>query len=100
MPIIIEWTYKDGTKEVERIPVQVWRKNEYKVVKTFIKDKEVASIKLDPMRETADINENNNTWPAMETPSKFTLFKGRGFGGGPRGGASGAANPMQKEIKN
>jgi len=100
MPIIIEWTYKDGTKEVERIPVQVWRKNEYKVVKTFIKDKEVASIKLDPMRETADINENNNTWPAMETPSKFTLFKGRGFGGGPRGGASGTANPMQKEIKN
>ncbi|MFN8290310.1 MAG: M1 family metallopeptidase [Chitinophagaceae bacterium] len=26
MPIIIEWTYKDGTKEVERIPAQVWRK--------------------------------------------------------------------------
>jgi len=99
MPIIIEWTYKDGTKEVERIPVQVWRKNEYKVVKTFIKDKEVASIKLDPMRETADINENNNTWPAFEAPSKFTLFKGRGFGG-PRGAATGAANPMQKEIKN
>ena len=25
MPIIIEWTYKDGTKEIERIPAQVWR---------------------------------------------------------------------------
>ena len=44
MPIIIEWTYKDGTKEIERIPAQVWRQNENKVVKTFIKNKEVASI--------------------------------------------------------
>ena len=56
MPIIVEWTYKDGTKEVDRIPAQVWRLNEKKVVKTFVKDKEVASIKLDPMRETADID--------------------------------------------
>ena len=100
MPIIIEWTYKDGTKEIERIPVQIWRKNENKVVKTFMKDKEVVSIKLDPLRETADINENNNTWPAVTVPSKFQLFKGNlgGGRGGPRGGAS-AGNPMQKEIK-
>jgi Peptidase family M1 domain len=97
MPIIIEWTFKDGTKEVDRIPVQVWRKNENKVVKTFLKDKEVESIKLDPMRETADINEKNNTWPVAETPGKFQLFKSR-TGNGPRG-AGGGNNPMQKEIK-
>ncbi len=97
MPIIIEWTYKDGSKEVERIPVQIWRKNENKVVKTFLKDKEVASIKLDPMRETADINESNNVWPAVETASKFQLFKTRGGRG--RGGATGSVNPMQREIK-
>jgi Peptidase family M1 domain len=98
MPIIIEWTYKDGTKEVDRIPVQVWRKNENKVIKTFLKDKEVASVKLDPLRETADINEGNNVWPlSSATPSKFQLFKARG-GGGPRG-AGGGGNPMQKEIK-
>ena len=97
MPIIIEWTFKDGTKEVERIPVQVWRKNENKVVKTFMKDKEVASVKLDPLRETADINEGNNSWPAIATSSKFQLFKGGG-GRGPRG-AGGGGNPMQKEIK-
>ena len=74
MPIIIEWTYKDGTKEIERIPAQVWRLNENKVVKTFIKNKEVASIKLDPLRETADIN-GNNSWNTMPEPSKFTIFK-------------------------
>jgi hypothetical protein len=95
MPIIIEWTYKDGTKEVEKIPVQVWRYNESKVVKTFIKDKEVASIKLDPYRETADINEANNSWNTMPAPSKFSIFKAR-QGGGPRSGAGQVNNPMQK----
>ncbi len=98
MPIIIEWTFKDGTKEVDRIPVQVWRKNENKVVKTFLKNKEVVSIKLDPMRETADINTDNNTWPTITSPSKFQLFKNGAGGRGPRG-AAGGGNPMQKEVK-
>ncbi len=97
MPIIIEWTFKDGSKEIDRIPVYVWRKNENKVVKTFMKDKEVASILLDPLRETADINTDNNSWPAVTTPSKFQLFKN---GGANRArGAAGGGNPMQKEIK-
>lgn len=97
MPIIVEWTFKDGTKETDRIAAQVWRKNENKVVKTFMKDKEVVSIQLDPMRETADINTDNNRWPSVATPSKFQLFKNSG-GRGPRG-AAGGNNPMQKEIK-
>ena len=96
MPIIIEWTFKDGTKEIERIPVQVWRRNENKVVKTFMKNKEVVSVLLDPLRETADINTGNNTWPAITTSSKFQLFKNAGSR--PRG-AAGNPNAMQKEIK-
>lgn len=75
MPIIIEWTYKDGSKEVDRIPAQVWRKNENRVIKTFMKDKEVASIQLDPMKETADIDEKNNGWNTMPAPSRFEVFK-------------------------
>ena len=97
MPIIIEWTYKDGTKEVERIAVQIWRKNENKVIKTFMKSKEVAFIKLDPLRETADINEGNNGWNITEAPSKFQLFKARAGAG--RGASTGGGNAMQKEIK-
>jgi Peptidase family M1 domain len=77
MPIIIEWTYKDGTKEIERIPAQVWRKNESHLTKIFVKDKEVASIKLDPNRETADIDESNNSWPVVQTESKFEIFKAK-----------------------
>lgn len=95
MPIIIEWTYKDGTKEVERIPAQVWRLNENKVVKTFVKDKEVASVKLDPYRETADINENNNSWNKIAEPSRFSVFK-QTQGGGRRAGGGQAGNPMQR----
>jgi hypothetical protein len=77
MPIIIEWTYTDGTKEIERIPAQVWRKNENHLTKLFIKDKEVKSIKLDPNRETADIDESNNSWPTVQTESKFQVFKAK-----------------------
>ena len=97
MPIIIEWTFKDGTKQIDRIPVQVWRKNENKVIKTFMKDKEVASIKLDPLRETADINEKNNLWNIDAEPSKFQLYKARA--GATRGASLGQGNPMQKEGK-
>ncbi|OYW17063.1 MAG: aminopeptidase, partial [Sphingobacteriales bacterium 12-47-4] len=71
MPLIIEWTYEDGTKEIDRIPAQIWRKNENKIVKAFVKDKKVKSVKLDPFRETADINEKNNSWGEIAAePSK------------------------------
>jgi hypothetical protein len=94
MPIILEWTYKDGTKEIERIPAQVWRKNEKKVIKTFVKDKEVASVKLDPYKETADIDESNNTYGNIKEPSKFKVFKQK-QGVIPAPGI----NPMQKAME-
>ena len=94
MPIILEWTYKDGTKEVERIPAQVWRKNENKVIKTFVKDKEVASVKLDPFNETADINTANNTYGDIKEPSKFKVFKQKQFAAPAPG-----INPMQKAAE-
>ncbi|MEO7923008.1 MAG: M1 family metallopeptidase [Chitinophagaceae bacterium] len=91
MPIIIEWNYKDGTKEIERIPAQVWRQNEKKVIKTFMKDKEVASVKLDPYRETADVDEANNVYGEIKPPSKFKLFKQKTYTTPAQG-----INPMQK----
>ena len=93
MPIILEWTYKDGTKEYEKIPAQIWRKNEKAVTKLFVKDKEVASVKLDPMRETADIDESNNTWPKEIVQTKFQVFKSNQQGGRNQPQPN---NPMQK----
>ncbi len=91
MPIIVEFAFADGTKETKRIPAQIWRKNENKVTKVFYTSKKAVSIKLDPMRETADIDETNNSWPNVSEPSKFTLFKSRNVGRGQSMGLS----PMQ-----
>jgi hypothetical protein len=98
MPVIVEFTFKDGSKMIDRIPAQIWRLNEIKTSKFYVHDKEVASIKLDPMRETADIDETNNTWGGSDSPSKFQLFKMRA-GGAPARGQSVGANPMQLEKK-
>ncbi|KQN34669.1 aminopeptidase [Pedobacter sp. Leaf41] len=75
MPIIVEFTYKDGSKEIDRIPAQIWRHNELKTSKFYVKDKEVASILVDPLRETADIDTSNNTWGGKAKESKFRAFK-------------------------
>ncbi|WP_316786196.1 M1 family metallopeptidase [Pedobacter frigiditerrae] len=98
MPIIVEFTFKDGTKMIDRIPAQIWRLNELKTSKFYVHDKEVVSIKLDPMRETADIDETNNNWGGSSTPSKFQMFKMRA-GGAPARGQSVGSNPMQMEKK-
>ena len=94
MPVIVEWTYKDGSKEVDRLPAGIWRLNEKQFSKVFVKDKEVASIRLDPMRETADIDETNQQWPVKEMPTRFQLFK-QGQGTGARGQSNGG-NSMQR----
>jgi hypothetical protein len=75
MPVIIEWTYKDGSKEMERIPAEVWRINESKISKVFVKEKEVTNIVLDPGQETADINSEDNVFPKVDKESKFDEFK-------------------------
>lgn len=93
MPVIIEWTFEDGTTEVDRIPAYIWRKNEERFTKAFMKDKKVVQIRLDPDRETADTDEDNNFWPRVNRATRFELFKRRG--GGARGQSSGS-NPMQR----
>jgi hypothetical protein len=75
MPVIIEWTYKDGTKEIERLPAEIWRINETRVTKVFMKEKEVVNIVIDPKNEIADISQDNNTFPKVTPPSKFDELK-------------------------
>ena len=74
-PVIIEWTYKDGTKELERIPAEIWRTNEQQVKKVFAKDKEVVNIVIDPNSETADINVTDNVFPKKAVETKFDQLK-------------------------
>lgn len=92
MPIILQWNFKDGSSEIDRINAYIWRKNEKNVVKAFIKDKEVESIVLDPYLETSDIDTKNNQWPIAGNTTRFELFKNKVT---VRGGNN-ANNPMQK----
>lgn len=75
MPVTIEWEYTDGTKEIDKLPAQIWRINEYTATKTFIKEKEVKKVNLDPNFEFADTDIKNNTFPKTATKSEFDSFK-------------------------
>lgn len=90
-PVILEFTYEDGTKERKDIPVEVWRFDDKTVTKVFVTSKKVSSIALDPQLETADVDVNNNYWPSQALPSRFEMFKERQ--------ATPQENLMQREKK-
>ena len=75
MPLIVEYSYADGTQERVTYPVQVWRKNDAAVRKVLASDKELVGIKIDPDAETADIDTSNNSWPKEEAATDFEKFK-------------------------
>ncbi len=75
MPIILKWTFEDGSEEIEKLPAEIWRMNEEKVTKVFVKDKKVTKIELDPNKETADVNIEDNIFPRVKIESKFDKFK-------------------------
>ena len=71
MPIVVEITYDDNTKENFKFPAQIWRKNNETAKRVFATEKEIKTIQIDPKQETADIDLANNTWPKAEVKSKF-----------------------------
>jgi len=98
MPLIVEFEYEDGEKEIRRIPAEVWLMSEPTVTKVFSTDRPAVRIVLDPMLETADCDVSNNSWPPRPEPTRFEIFKQNGSGYsryGPQGD-----NPMQRAIKN
>ncbi|MGJ8745897.1 M1 family metallopeptidase [Polaribacter sp.] len=76
MPIIVEFSYKDGTKERKTYPAQIWRLNDNEVTKVFSSDKEITKIEIDPDLETADVDTSNNSFP-KEVENKFEKFKSK-----------------------
>ena len=91
MPIIVEFEYVDGTKEVQHIPAEIWRMEPHlQVTKVFMTDKEVAQITLDPYLETADTDRTNNYYPPKQQISRFELFKQEQRRG---------ENPMQRDRR-
>ena len=76
MPIIVEFTYKDGTKSRKTYPAQIWRYNDTEITKVINSNKEISNITIDPDLETADVDTSNNNWPKKKD-SKFSKFKNK-----------------------
>ena len=89
MPLILEFSFTNDTREVIRIPAEIWRRHEQKVSKVFVFDKEVSSLRLDPFLETADTDLDNNSWPTKKQPSRYELFKKKNL----------RENPMQRDLR-
>ena len=75
MPVIIEFTFTDGSTKKEYIPAEIWKMGNKTAKKVFWFEKEVKSINLDPNLETADVDRSNNYWPAQVVPSRFELYQ-------------------------
>ena len=73
-PVVIEWTYADGSKEIEKLPAEIWRTNELEVKKVFMKEKQVAKVIIDPAKATGDVNTQDNIFPKV-TETKFDQMK-------------------------
>jgi hypothetical protein len=95
MPIILEFTYTDGSKEVKNIPAEIWKLTPEKISKVFVTDKEVSTIELDPFLETADTDRNNNYYPPRPEVDRFELFKQRSRDRG----SSRGENGMQRAAR-
>ncbi|MDX1728549.1 MAG: M1 family metallopeptidase, partial [Pseudoalteromonas tetraodonis] len=77
MPILLELTYEDGTKEERYIPAEIWRRNHKNVQKLIITDKNkpLTSVTVDPGWETADVDVENNHYPRRIIPSRIEVYK-------------------------
>ncbi len=75
MPLIVEYTYADGSKENMTYPPEIWRMNDREYKRVLATQKELVGILVDPNAETADIDVTNNSWPKKEVEPDFELFK-------------------------
>ena len=75
MPLIVEYTYADGTTKSITYPAEIWRKSDAEVKTVLSTEKEIVGIVVDPKAETADIDTTNNSWPKEEARSEFDSFK-------------------------
>ncbi len=91
MPIILNFSFKDNSNEVIKIPAEIWKKNDLEISKVFAFDNEVTQIELDPFMETADTDRSNNFWPQQLEASKFELYKYKNKRDRP------SNNPMKKK---
>ena len=62
-PIVLGFTFKDGTRSILRYPAEIWIQNENNFTKTVYFPKKAIKIEIDPFLELADCDTYNNVWP-------------------------------------
>jgi hypothetical protein len=67
MPVEMDVTFTDGTKERVKLPVDIWRQNERLFTYGMATSKDIAQVVVDPDEAFADINRSNNTWKKPAT---------------------------------
>ena len=75
MPIIVEYTYADGSTKNVTYPAEIWRKNDKEISVVISSEKELTGIIVDPKAETADIDTTNNAWPQKQAETDFDKMK-------------------------
>ena len=62
MPVVLEVTYDDDSKELVKLPVEIWQRGDTwsHLLKT---SKKVKSVVIDPRKVIPDINLGNDSWP-------------------------------------
>ena len=71
MPIPLELTYEDGTKELIRIPVEVWRKNPNRTRWLKRSKIKITQAVIDPYWEIGDTQIENNYYPTRLIPARL-----------------------------
>ncbi|MGB1294344.1 MAG: M1 family metallopeptidase [Flavobacteriales bacterium] len=77
MPLIVEFEFDNGKKEIVRIPAEIWVRDNFNVSKVFYFKNRVVGITLDPYLETADTDVDNNVWPKALAPTRFEIYKSK-----------------------
>jgi hypothetical protein len=90
MPVILELTYEAGGSEMLRLPVEIWRLDTKRIARLIVTERPVASFRLDPLGETADVEEENDHFPRRLVLSRFELFKQ---------GKDAGDNPLREALK-
>ena len=75
MPVVLKATFEDDSTLEYRLPAQIWRRNPEEVSKLLITEKKIAKLELDPHRETADVDIENNYYPRRIREQQFRLNK-------------------------
>jgi len=74
---VLKVTYEDKSTEEIRLPAQIWRRHPESISKMIVADKKITRIEVDPHRETADVDIENNYFPRRMREHTFGVSKSK-----------------------